>query len=62
MGMRVEPADLEKVACEVCFNTVPKAEATVPETEEEAVYFFCGLGCFTRWKNQEPIERGGKAD
>jgi len=61
MGVRDKPVDLETVACEVCSREIPKTEATMPETEEDAVYF-CGLGCYTRWKEQEGIERGGKAD
>ena len=61
MGVRDKPVDLEKVACEVCLKEIPKSEATVPETEDYVVYF-CGLDCYTKWKEQESMERGGKAD
>jgi len=60
MGVRDEMVDLERVACEVCLKEIPKADATVPETED--VVYFCGLDCYTKWKAQEGMERGGKAD
>ena len=61
MGTRDKPVDLEKVACEVCLKEVPKSEAVVPEAEDYVAYF-CGLECYAKWKSQEALERGGKAE
>ena len=46
-----KPADVERVACEICLKEVPKSEATVPEATDYVVYF-CGLDCYERWKSQ----------
>ena len=46
-----KPAELERVACEICLKEVPLSEATVPEAADYFVHF-CGLECYERWKKQ----------
>ena len=50
------PIELEKVSCEICRKEVPLSEATVPEAEEYVAHF-CGLDCYTQWKEQSLRER-----
>lgn len=46
-----KPANVERVACEVCLKEVPRSEATVPEATDYVVYF-CGLDCYQEWKSR----------
>ena len=45
------PVDPERVACEICLTEVPRSAATMSETRDYVAYF-CGLGCYEKWKNQ----------
>ena len=46
-----KPADVGRVACEVCLKEVPRSEAIVPEATDYVVHF-CGLDCYEKWKQQ----------
>jgi hypothetical protein len=45
----------ERIACEICLKEVPISEA---KSEEASDYFFhfCGIDCYTKWKEQETPE------
>lgn len=45
----------ERIACEICLKEVPISEA---KSEEASDYFFhfCGIDCYTKWKEQEKQE------
>ena len=45
----------ERIACEICLKEVPISEA---KSEEASDYFihFCGIDCYTKWKEQEKSE------
>jgi hypothetical protein len=41
----------EQVPCEVCQKEVPLSEAKIFEAEDYVAHF-CGLDCYSAWKNQ----------
>lgn len=44
-----------KVPCEVCLKEVPLSEAKSDEASDY-VFYFCGLECYAKWKEQEKKE------
>lgn len=46
----------EQISCEVCHKEIPVSEAMRFETEDYVAHF-CGLDCYSTWKN-----RGGTLD
>jgi hypothetical protein len=42
---------VEQVPCEVCLKEIPVSEAKIAEAADYVAYF-CGLECYTRWKDQ----------
>jgi hypothetical protein len=44
--------EADRIACEICLKEVPISEA---KSEEASDYFFhfCGIDCYTQWKEQE---------
>ena len=42
---------VEEVPCEICRKEIPVSEAKVAEATDYVVYF-CGLNCFTEWKER----------
>lgn len=46
-----KPAEVERIACEICMKEVPITEAIVPEAVDYVMHF-CGLECYEKWKNQ----------
>ena len=53
MVTRDKPAEVERVACEVCMKEVPRSAATVAEATDYFVHF-CGVDCYERWKKLSP--------
>lgn len=47
-----KPIHVEKVACEICLKEIPVSEAKIDEASDYVAYF-CGLDCYTEWKEQE---------
>ena len=45
------PSEIEKVSCDICRKEVPLSEAMIPEAEDYVAHF-CGLECYTQWKQQ----------
>jgi len=44
------------IDCNICLMEVPISEANSEEATDYVLHF-CGLECYTRWRNQdEPIE------
>ena len=41
----------EKVECKVCLKEVPVSEARSEEATDYVVHF-CGLECYSKWKEQ----------
>jgi hypothetical protein len=46
----------EKVACEICLKEVPISEAKSEEATGYVLHF-CGLECYTKWKEQNNKEK-----
>jgi len=45
----------ETVTCEVCLKEVPVTEARNVEATDYVIHF-CGLECYTKWKEQNNKE------
>ena len=50
------PSEIDKISCDICRKEVPLSEAMVPEAEEYVAHF-CGLDCYTQWKEQSLRDR-----
>jgi len=50
-----KPPEDEKVACDICLKEVPISEAKSEEASDY-VYHFCGLECYSKWKEQNKKE------
>jgi L-lactate utilization protein LutB len=48
-------AALPMIRCGECMNEVPRSEAISREGSDYTLYF-CGLGCFDRWRKTHPEE------
>ena len=46
-----QPRQDEKVECKVCMKEVPLSEARSEEATDYVVHF-CGLECYSKWKQQ----------
>lgn len=46
-----KPVQDETVECKVCLKEVPISEAKSEEATDYVVHF-CGLECYTKWKEQ----------
>jgi hypothetical protein len=46
----------EKVACEICLKEIPISEAKSEEATDYVLHF-CGLECYTKWKEQNNKEK-----
>jgi hypothetical protein len=51
------PTQVEMVACEVCLKEIPITEARSEEATDYVVHF-CGLDCYTKWKEQNKKKEG----
>ncbi len=51
MSDQLEPAEVEKVPCQVCHKEVPLSEAKVAEAADYVAHF-CGLECYAEWKRR----------
>lgn len=52
-----KPAQHEMVECHVCLKEVPVSEAKSEEATDYVVHF-CGLACYTKWKEQDTSDKG----
>ena len=50
-----KPTSEDKVACEICLKEVPISEAKNSEAQDY-VFHFCGIDCFSKWKEQQENE------
>ena len=57
MTEQKKPTQEEKVACDVCLKEIPISEA-MSEEATDYVAHFCGLDCYTKWKEQKKKEEG----
>lgn len=51
----VKPVEKAMVECEVCLKEVPKSAAKSVETSDY-VHHFCGVECYSQWKEQAESE------
>ena len=49
---------LATVPCDVCMKEVPTSEAKVEEADDY-VRHFCGLECYTKWRQNAEQEKDG---
>jgi hypothetical protein len=47
----------EMVPCKVCFKEIPISEAKIEEATDYVLHF-CGLDCYSKWKEQNKNEEG----
>lgn len=59
MAANVEQMQMEHIACEICLKEVPTSESVVSEATDYVAYF-CGLDCYSRWKDQR--DKAGDGD
>jgi len=45
------PAQTEKVKCEICLKEIPQSEAKNVEANDYVAYF-CGLDCYEKWREE----------
>ena len=50
-----QATEVEKVTCDVCLKKIPISEAQSEEATDYVAYF-CGLGCYDKWKHQKSSE------
>jgi hypothetical protein len=51
------PGKAPSVQCEECRKEVPESAAMVPESKDRVMYF-CGLECYEKWKQENPVAGG----
>lgn len=51
-----KPANTKKVPCEICLKEIPVSEAKIDEASGYVAHF-CGLDCYSRWKEQEKKDK-----
>lgn len=56
MNENEEPTEIEKVPCEICLKEIPISEAKSEEATGYVLHF-CGLECYTKWKEQNNKEK-----
>lgn len=47
---------IDRVPCEICLKEIPASEAKTAEAVDYVAYF-CGLDCYTKWKEQKEQAR-----
>jgi hypothetical protein len=56
---KIIPREPASVACKVCLEEIPKSVAANQEADEYAQHF-CGIECYSIWKDQQAKQQGGK--
>jgi hypothetical protein len=56
MNEPVKSIEAVQVACEVCLKEVPHSAAQFEEAGDYVMYF-CGLECYTVWREQDEKEQ-----
>lgn len=56
MTEKPTPQEPDTVACFVCLNEIPASVAISNEGNEYA-HHFCGLKCYSLWKEKQGIEK-----
>ena len=57
MAEFVDPAEPGTVSCEVCLKEMQHAHAMMEEVNDYVMYF-CGLECYSRWREGNPPGEG----
>ena len=52
MNTKGKDEQQEKVECHICLKEIPASGARSEETKDYVLHF-CGLDCYSRWKEQE---------
>lgn len=55
MSVAREITQVELIDCSVCLKEVPISEARSEEATDYVLHF-CGLECYTKWKDQDEQE------
>ncbi len=55
MVEKITPAETEYVTCAVCLKEIPASVAMSQEGDEYTQHF-CGLECYSKWKQQRAEE------
>ena len=55
MSEQKKPTQEEKVVCDICLKEIPISEAKSVEATDYVAHF-CGLDCYTKWKEQNKRE------
>ncbi len=53
------PTRPDNVACGICLTEIPESVAVSSEADEYTQYF-CGIECYTRWRNETEKSQTGK--
>jgi len=48
---KLPPIKSDTVTCSICLTEIPESVAVSNEADEYAQYF-CGIECYTRWRNK----------
>lgn len=56
---RPRPESPPQVSCEACMKQIPSENSYRSETEDY-VLWFCGLDCYTTWKDEAPVDESQK--
>lgn len=52
MSEQEQTIEVKTVKCDICMKEVPASEAKNEEAEDYVVHF-CGLECYSKWKEQK---------
>ena len=56
MTEKMHPEEPEHVPCDICMKEIPIDEANSFEAVDYVVHF-CGLECFEKWKQNNPLQQ-----
>ena len=56
---KIIPREPEYVACKVCLEEIPRSVSKNQEADEYAQHF-CGIECYSIWKDEQVKQQGGK--
>lgn len=61
MAEKPIPQEPEYVACQVCLEQIPKSASISVEADKYAQHF-CGIECYSQWKQQSEGELAEDSD
>jgi len=56
MTKKPTPKEPENVTCDICLAEIPESVAMSSEADEYTQHF-CGIECYTRWRENEEPEK-----